>query len=61
VTKVFTQGGKDFVQMYNPWGLDAQGRTLDLAPGEAAKNDGVITLPWSEFVKATNFSYVYVV
>ena len=62
VTKVFAEGGKRYVQLYNPWGSDSEsGLKIDQnVPASKAEDDGRITLEWSVFTSKTNFSQVYI-
>jgi hypothetical protein len=46
------------VRLYNPWHSDrGDGKTIDQSN---PKDDGFITLPWSTFVRTTNFQGYYV-
>ncbi|MCI0638442.1 MAG: C2 family cysteine protease [Gemmataceae bacterium] len=60
VTNAFTVDGVGYVEVYNPWGFDRLGGTIDKAPGQIPLADGYITLPFSEFNKPSNFSFVFV-
>jgi Ca2+-binding RTX toxin-like protein len=57
VLSVYYQNGWK-VRLYNPWGKDSlNGRTLDaLQTGSAPRDDGYITLSWSQFASAANFA-----
>ncbi len=57
VMAVYNEGGTWKVRLYNPWGTDRDnGGTIDsLRSGTTAKNDGFLTLTWSQFVSTSNF------
>jgi hypothetical protein len=59
VLAVFSQNGKWYVRLYNPWGMDStNGRTID--PLGPAVNDGIITVTWQQFTNPANFQNFYV-
>jgi hypothetical protein len=51
VQRVFKQNGQWMVQLYNPWGHDRSGSSLD------GKDDGSISVTWTQF--KANISGVY--
>ncbi len=57
VTGAFTSGGKQYVRLYNVSGHDTEpaGETVDNAPG-VRKDDGFITLEFSQFTSTANFT-----
>ncbi|MCI0379321.1 MAG: C2 family cysteine protease [Gemmataceae bacterium] len=60
VTNAFTVNGVGYVEVYNPWGFDRVGGTIDLAPGQVPRADGYITVPFSDFNNPSNFSFLFV-
>lgn len=60
VMAVYKDGTTWKVRLYNPWGSDSSGgKTIDSAAGGTAKDDGFITLTWSQFASSTNFGGYY--
>jgi Ca2+-binding RTX toxin-like protein len=62
ITRLFTDStGKQWVELYNPWGTDTgSGKLLDNAPTAKKADDGIITLLWSDFRSSANFATVVV-
>jgi Ca2+-binding RTX toxin-like protein len=62
VRRLFTDSrGKQWVELYNPTGMDVgTGKLLDFAPGAVQQNDGIVTLAWDDFRRSSNFTALYV-
>lgn len=60
IRQVFTDTkGKQWVQLYNPQGVDTvTGKRVDNNPYLPKGNDGLITLSWTDFRKSSNFSKI---
>jgi hypothetical protein len=60
VMAVYKESNTWKVRLYNPWGSDSSGgKTIDSAAGGTAKDDGFITLTWSQFANSSNFRGYY--
>jgi hypothetical protein len=61
VTSVYYQNGTWKVRLYNPWGMDGLGGTIDaLDTSNPPANDGFITLSWQQFTNSANFMGFFV-
>ncbi len=59
VMDVYWDAGMWKVRLYNPWGFDGfGGRTIESLAGGTPKNNGFITVSWSQFVSSANFAGV---
>ena len=53
--------GRQWIELFNPLGTDAgNGRLVDNAPGAVRQNEGIVTYLWSDFVRSSNFTSLYV-
>ncbi len=62
VRRLYTDSkGKQWVELYNPWGTDTgSGKLVDNAADAQKADDGIITLAWSDFRSSSNFATVIV-
>jgi RTX calcium-binding nonapeptide repeat (4 copies) len=60
--RLFTDArGRQWAELYNPTGSDVgNGKLLDYLPGAVQQNDGIITIPWDDFRRSSNFTALYV-
>jgi hypothetical protein len=62
VRRLFTDSaGRAWVELGNPLGTDrGDGALVDNAPGAIRRNDGIITMSWTDFQRWSNFTTLYV-